>query len=367
MIKQEEVGILGFVVREGNNGTEWLAYAKTEPGNVGGTQIAPTVQATESNYQRVHQGAATQFLEFFDGDHAEGRREADVLASEHGMLFLRKRNRNSVVSVARARLPVRSDAWRWLAAEDMRWLMTRDFVVNTDARSVIVSSPWTLIAGGRPPFERSVRVGGFGARLVASYMSGADPAPVLADLAKLRAIAQPNTEEIPLGDLVEWRIDDDGIHPTGANKAAIVYVHVSAGDREVAAWCQPLLAIPGIGAYNLLCQVRDGVLQFLFHAVSQPGLVERVELDAHSQQDDASIDPTATLDTRLSVTQSDEGGRFLGCTTRYRIIELTKGDERPEVPGDYWLSLRQIETLTRHAGTFTNEARSALSLLLSAA
>lgn len=46
IIDQPEIGILGFVVKRGKAGWEWLLQAKTEPGNIGGTQVGPSVQAT---------------------------------------------------------------------------------------------------------------------------------------------------------------------------------------------------------------------------------------------------------------------------------------------------------------------------------
>jgi hypothetical protein len=66
----------------------------------------------------------------------------------------------------------------------------------------------------------------------------------------------------------------------------------------------------------------------------------------------------------MRVVQSDEGGRFLESVVEYRIME-----EDPEGPfvahHGAWLNLAEIEALARLPGTFTNEARSAISLLLS--
>jgi oxidase EvaA len=36
-----------------------------EPGNINKVQLSPTVQATESNYTRVHGGKAIKYLNFF--------------------------------------------------------------------------------------------------------------------------------------------------------------------------------------------------------------------------------------------------------------------------------------------------------------
>lgn len=67
----------------------------------------------------------------------------DVLQSEQGTRFIDKYNRNMVVAV-----PVDSIdldlpdllAWRWLPIEVIGRLITQDFLLNTDARSVLSST-----------------------------------------------------------------------------------------------------------------------------------------------------------------------------------------------------------------------------------
>ena len=66
LIVQPEIGCLGWLTRRHNgSGLEFLLQAKFEPGNCNGTQIAPTVQATKSNQDRIHGGAEVPFLNFF--------------------------------------------------------------------------------------------------------------------------------------------------------------------------------------------------------------------------------------------------------------------------------------------------------------
>ena len=62
LIYQNENGILGIVRRNKNGGPEYLMQAKVEPGNINKLQISPTVQATKSNYKRVHGGKKIQIF-----------------------------------------------------------------------------------------------------------------------------------------------------------------------------------------------------------------------------------------------------------------------------------------------------------------
>ena len=65
IIHQNENGILGIIRRDINIEPEYLMRANVEPGNINKLQISPTVQATKSNYTRVHGGKKVKHLDFF--------------------------------------------------------------------------------------------------------------------------------------------------------------------------------------------------------------------------------------------------------------------------------------------------------------
>ena len=56
IIYQNGSGILGILRRNISGQPEYLLKANVEPGNINKLQISPTVQATKSNYTRVHGG-----------------------------------------------------------------------------------------------------------------------------------------------------------------------------------------------------------------------------------------------------------------------------------------------------------------------
>lgn len=78
IINQPEIGILGIVVKVFDGVLHCLMQAKMEPGNVNVLQLSPTVQATRSNYTRVHRGGGTPYLEHFVGP-GRGEVLVDVL------------------------------------------------------------------------------------------------------------------------------------------------------------------------------------------------------------------------------------------------------------------------------------------------
>jgi len=54
IILQNEIGILGFIIKRINGVYHFLVQCKIEPGNINLDQVSPTVKATKSNYLRVH-------------------------------------------------------------------------------------------------------------------------------------------------------------------------------------------------------------------------------------------------------------------------------------------------------------------------
>ena len=63
IIVQNEVGILGII--KDPQKKKYLLQAKVEPGNINKLQLAPTVQATKSNYSSVHGGSKVFYIEHF--------------------------------------------------------------------------------------------------------------------------------------------------------------------------------------------------------------------------------------------------------------------------------------------------------------
>ena len=87
-----------FLLQHRNGVPHVLVQAKVEPGNIGYAQLAPTVQATQSNYERVHGSQETPFLDWFLGQRQDAVLD-DCLQSEQGSRFLGKFNRNMAVRV----------------------------------------------------------------------------------------------------------------------------------------------------------------------------------------------------------------------------------------------------------------------------
>jgi oxidase EvaA len=382
LINQPEIGILGFLLQRRHGVPHLLIQAKPEPGNIGLSQAAPSVQATKSNYQRLHQGKATPFLDYFIG-HPAATVRADSLQSEQGTRFLGKYNRNMTVEVPEdLDLPCQGP-YHWAPMGDVCALLVTDFQINTDARSVLATSDWTALAAADGPFARWSGQGGLGESLLRSYRAGPDEqfeadAAIAERLASIRRDHPFRVRVVPLDDRQGWL---QGLEPRLQGPAGsfdVRQVAVTCSEREVQSWDQPLVAQESEGTAVLLAREIRGVLHFLFRCRPEVGFREGFqygpaiqvaggapspipELEAEERQLEALSQRARPL---LSNLHSDEGGRFYRSVARYSIGLLDDAEPLPTSGSLSWMTLGQIARLVHRQGMFSNEARSLISMLL---
>lgn len=369
IINQPEVGVLGILAKEFDGVLHFLMQAKMEPGNPNLLQLSPTVQATRSNYLKVHRGASVPHLDrFLEPERTGGRVLADALQSEHGAWFFRKSNRNMIVEIFDDIPP--HDDFRWLTLGQIGELLHRENFVNMDARSVLAGAPITDPAD--PADLGAVRSG---TELLSWFAAERSPY-VLA-------------ERIPLDGLEGWRRDDWHLERDDQRFFRVVAVAVQAGSREVTGWSQPLIEPIGRGVAAFVVRRFHGVPHVLVQARTEAGLNHGVELaptvqcvpENHAQL--SGDDRPLFLDTVLGASQdrvhyeavlSEEGGRFLDAESRYLIVEAPEAaaDGRSEVPdvpppGYQWATPAQLGALARHGYYLNVQARTLLSVIGSGA
>ena len=384
-ILQPEIGILGFMLCRREGEVFLLVQAKTEPGNHGGTQLSPSFQCTESNYQRRHGGTRAPFLSFFD-EHADGRVLTDSRQSEQGTRFVNKYNRNMLVEVPVEAVDLnrpKHAPYRWISFKDIQSLIIKDLLFNTDARSVIAVSDWGQFCACGRPFERWASGPGFGHELWKSYRqlpTAARIHEISGWLESRRKTFDSAAALVPLSELHGWVSTEEGIVSTaGGSTVAVNYYDVRALDREVPHWSQPLITSETRGLVVLLAQVRADVLQFRVRASHEPGFANAAQLSTpfqrfpgeplgdESQWDWLTASQGAGADAAaivLDCQMSEEGGRFFLDLNRYLVVRAPEGHRFPDDDDECWLTLAEITALKHIPGVFTNEFRSALSLLV---
>ncbi|WP_073760791.1 NDP-hexose 2,3-dehydratase family protein [Streptomyces sp. CB02923] len=356
ILDQPETGILGLLAKDFGGVPHFLMQAKPEPGNAGGLQLAPTVQATRSNFTREHGGRAVPYLRHFRAPPSR-RLVADVRQSEQGAWFYRKRNRNMIVRTTEdvEVLP----GHRWMTLPQVNALLAAGDVVNMDARSVLACLP--------PPPGPAGR----------AAHSGRE---ILRWLTDVRSRAGLRTRPVPLRGLPGWHRTEHAVSHDSGRFFDIVAVEVRAGGREVRRWTQPMLRPRGTGVIAFLLTRIDGVPHVLVHAAAEPGSVDEAELTATvccTPENYDLLPPGARprfLDEVLEAPPervlfdallSEEGGRFHHALNRYLIVAVD-GPEPYEAAGDHrWVTPHQLSALLRHSHYVTVQARSLLTCLRS--
>jgi dTDP-4-dehydro-6-deoxy-alpha-D-glucopyranose 2,3-dehydratase len=353
IIVQHEVGILGILMKEFDDGPHFLMQAKVEPGNRNGVQISPTVQATRSNYTRVHQGKAVPYLDYFRND-VERHVVADARQSEQAAWFHRKRNRNMIVSVTEEIEVL--DGFRWMTLAQLHRFFAVENLVNMDSRTVL-SGLLRAVPAPQLPSRHSMNA-------------------VLSWITYIRSERDDFADLIPLKGLAEWeRVDGRISHRSGCF-FHVVGVDVRAEGREVRNWSQPMFEPVGTGLAAFVVTMLNGALHVLMHARAEPGSFDIVELAPTLQCTPANYDylpPAArppfldlVLDTRpeevlFDTVHSEEGGRFYHSETRYMIIEAA---EPPAESADFrWVAVHQLVELLRHSHYLNIQCRSLLACL----
>ncbi|NGO72339.1 NDP-hexose 2,3-dehydratase family protein [Streptomyces boncukensis] len=372
IISQPEVGILGLLVKEFDGVLHCLMQAKIEPGNAAGMQLSPTVQATRSNYTRVHGGNPVPYLDYFR-DAPPHQVIADVRQSEQGAWFARKRNRNMVVE-ASGDVEL-GDRFCWLTLGQVYRLLAVEDLINMDARTVLSCLPLAGqgLSGALPARHR------FAAALAASCTpdSGAlhPTAEVLSWITEQRTRHEVHTARAPLDSLAGWRYDAERVAHESGLFFSVIGVNVLSEGREVRQWCQPMIEPSHQGLNAFLVRDFGGVLHALVHARVEPGYLDVAELaptvqctvENYTLLPDSARPPflddvldAAPERIRYDTVLSEEGGRFHQARNRYVVVETERDADHP----DYrWVALHQLTGLLRHSHYVNVQARTLTACL----
>ena len=379
IINQPDVGVLGILAKRFDGVLHFLLQAKMEPGNINLVQLSPTVQATRSNYTRVHGGARPRYLDFFLRRGAN-RVLVDQLQSEQGLFFLRKRNRNIIVETG-DEIPLHDD-YEWLTLGQIKTLMREPHTVNMDTRTVIAAIPFVAgraeaLATGTTPRPDA---GTFGAALIDSTLATNDGCQsidaALSWLTEIRSRAEIDCQPCALRTVQGWERDATELRRRDGRYFRVFGVAVESDAREVPGWTQPMVSPVEAGISAFVTKRIDGLLHFLMQARMEPGVWNLIELGPTVQwlpgaptDDDQTpfmldeLMTGAAGTVRHRSTQCEEGGRFYRYATENIVVELDEADDRPVSPHHAWVTLGQLNTLIRYGNHLNIEARSVLACL----
>lgn len=382
IINQPEIGILGIITRQIDGVLYFLMQAKIEPGNINFVQLSPTLQATKSNYTKVHHGNSPEYLEYFLNN-SKSKVLLDQLQSEQGARFFKKRNRNIIIEV-NEEVPLKAN-FCWLTLGQIIQLMEHDNVVNMDTRTVISGIQFGSFNPEVIEFYKNMDIyqrghseyqSGLLTSLLDNTRSLHTIDEIISWITSLKSKYELNIEVIPLNRADQWQKDNDEIYHTSRNYFSVIGVSVEIGSREVKSWTQPLVKAAQEGIIAFLIKKINGIYHFLVQAKLEAGNFDILEMAPTVQcitgnyRNVSPEDRPPFLDFVLNVRpeyikysthQSEEGGRFYREQNKNYIIEVD--DSFPiEVPENYvWLTSNQLKQFIKYNNYLNIQARSLLA------
>jgi len=356
IINQQEIGILGFISKEFEGVRHFLLQAKMEPGNINTIQLSPTVQATHSNYQKVHKGKTPKYLEYFLN--SRKRIMVDQLQSEQGTRFLRKRNRNIIIDCKDA--IEENKNFIWVTLGQLKTLTALDNHLNMEARSILSCIPMLRSSNLLENIKTQFPSDEFNQKLLASVFEKNEAhctrEEILQWMTEHKSNLYIRNSYLPLGSIGDgWENNGFEIIHKSKKFFSILAVAVEAPNREISHWTQPLINSLNPSINGWICRTINDVLHFLVKIRLEPGSIDLAELSPTVATTEgvscvSEKNPPPYYECflappkeqiRHSSVQSAEGGRFYHDTFKCVILEIDNFDLK--VPSNYrWLSLGQI-------------------------
>tara|TARA_B110000977_G_scaffold21051_1_gene25146 strand:+ start:8366 stop:9745 length:1380 start_codon:yes stop_codon:yes gene_type:complete len=372
IIDQQEIGVLGCIVKEIKGILHFLVQAKIEPGNINVVQLSPTLQATRSNYTLQHKGRAPKYLEYFNGAKPVTVL-LDQLQTEQGSRFFRKRNRNIVVQTNED-IEVDSE-FIWLTLGQIKKLALIDNVINMDLRTVLSLIPLQHHYSQTPTNHLLSELVGAISSTEDSLFSYNE---IMSWVVNLRAISDRTTSIYSINELQDWSINEDGVFHSQRRHFDIIWAHITISNREVSSWDQPIVRPRDHGLIGFFVKKVQDQWYFLVQAKMECGSFEPVELTSSLCFVPSSYsNPEREIpfysyflqasqeDFILDTMQSEEGGRFFHEQNRNFILNIDHkfSYSATEFPEYKWMTYSQLLKFMAHSNYVSIQARSLLSLI----
>lgn len=376
IIIQKEIGYLGIICKMVNGTLNFLMQAKIEPGNINVIQISPTIQATKSNFTRLHGGSAPAYLEYFQ-DSKSHTVVVDQLQSEQSSRFYKKRNRNIIIFITDP-IDVK-DTHKWMTLGQIKECMKIKNLVNMDTRTVLSCIPFAKAALQEHELEQA---GGLfrDKALYNSMFKSVDRGEIhriFRVMNDYKMYHKQTFRLVPIKSLKGWKMTPTEIVCKTPYDFKVIYCFIEIEGREVKYWEQPLIEANGMAVFGIFTCVMDGVRKFLVRVCPEMGCFDSAELGPVVQMEPTNpgneMDEIGKLfftklekqeGIRHDIVLSEEGGRFYHEQNRNVIIDLKDCSEIREIPeGYFWIDYATVNQMIQFNNCVNIQLRNLLSLL----
>jgi len=333
IIFQNEIGILGIIKSSKTN--KYLLQAKVEPGNINKIQISPTVQATKSNYSRVHGGKKIPYLKYF-----KKKNKNFSLQTEQAFRYFNKKNSNIITYVSK-KLDIHEN-FRWFSKKEINILLKKKNLINMDTLSVFSS----FIKKNKRDFPINSKTS------IIKWKKSLNKKYFLTN------------EIINLNLIKNWKITKTKIAHQTNNYFSIIGIKVKTNQREITAWDQPIIQGSKMAFAGYLIKKFQNTNHYLCRYILKPGSVESTytcsinmsKFSGYKKNKDLTyfqknLVSKYFINSNVKILYdnilSDEGGRFYQSQIRYMACKIEQ-DEDIILPENYiWFSQNQIIDLIR--------------------
>ena len=337
IIVQNEVGILGII--KSTKTKKYLLQAKVEPGNINKLQLAPTVQATKSNYKQVHGGSKVPYIEFFQ----KLKKMAKYNQSEQGFRYFNKFNSNILLELS-GKIQKKNEFY-WFTRNEIKKLILKKNLLNMDTISILSSVVKKINKDN--PINNS--------KTIFNWIKNLDKKFYI------------KVKIIRLNQLKDWSVNLKEITHKMFKHFSIIGVNVKANKREVKTWSQPIIKGKKMAFAGFLKTRLNNTDHYLCRYTIKPGIKNSIigctintsDLSMYDKKNNFNeiekkfmkiffhskyLKKNIIFDNILS----DEGGRFYQCQIRYKVLMLNYKLIK-KIPCDYiWLSHNQIVDMIRN-------------------
>ena len=347
IIYQNGSGILGIIRRNKNGEPEYLMRANVEPGNINKLQISPTVQATKSNYTRVHGGKKIKYLNFFLN---KTKWLVNSKQTEQGFNYLLKKNKNILLNINKN--INFSENYKWIQKKHLISMIKKKNILNMDTLSVFSCSIKKDILD--LPINSMNQINNWLTHMNRKYYI--------------------KVSKIKLSKMKNWVLTKKNIFHKSKSYFSIIGVKVSAKSREVSYWNQPLVKNSSLHFAGFLVKKINSTTHYLVKFIVEPGYkfgsvtctVKTSNVKNYKINNNLSPKSKFVLKNfffkknkslvKYDAIQSHEGGRFYQSQIRYMVVQV-KDKEKIKIDKGYkWISQNQMIDLIKQ-GSLDIEAR----------
>ena len=327
IIVQNEIGILGIIKNIKTN--KYLLQAKVEPGNINKIQISPTVQATKSNYLRIHGGKTIPFLKYF-----KRKNKNFSLQTEQAFRYYNKKNSNIITYVSK-KIDL-DEKFRWFSKIEILNLLKKKNLINMDTLSVFSS----FIKKKKNDFPLNNQ------KNLINWKNSLNKKYFL------------KNKIISLGSIKNWKLTKKKIYHQTNNYFSVIGIKVKTNKREITEWSQPIIMGSKMAFVGYLIKKFQNTNHYLCRYILKPGSkmgtftcsVNTSKLKNYEKSKDLTNFQKNLISKYFIRSKnilynnilSDEGGRFYHSQIKYMACKLNK-KQNIDLPDCYiWLSQNQI-------------------------